>query len=280
MIRALILVNNRLASSIALRYACRLANVSDMDLQTIYIEEPEHEDRPPGTGWVKSTWEKGLLVSAGAEISQLIDEEKPTCPTLRKPKMCVGDREAEILREIDEGSYDLFIEGSLYSFNQTNFMKKFGTKLYREVSCPILVVKNMVDIKQAVILIEDTTDLWSLIPQFFKIFEKANLKFDILHVKLQKPGRLSFKEGDKGTKAPEVKEADDITISAKKMLAEAGLSPQKTRMIREVPARIADSLKEYGLVVACLPRQTDRKNSMLELLSGVPSAVLVLWQED
>ena len=68
MIRALIFVDNRLASSIALRYACRLANVSGMDLQTIYIEEPEHEDRPPGTGWVKSTWEKGLLVSAGAEI--------------------------------------------------------------------------------------------------------------------------------------------------------------------------------------------------------------------
>ncbi len=278
MIGALISVDNRLASSIALRYACRLANQTGMNLQTIYIEEPEHEDRPPGTGWVKSTWEKGLLVSAGAEISQLIDEEKRTCPTLRKPKMFVGEREMEILRELDEGSYDLFIEGALYSFNPSNFRAKFESRLYVEASCPILMVKNLVELRKAAILLEDTTDLWSLIPRFFKTFEGAELTFDILHVKLQKPGRLSFREGKDGMNASDSREADQCIVSARKMLAEAGWSPREARAIRGVPAEIADSLEPYSLVFACLPRQTDGKDSMLELLSRVPSAVLVCRQ--
>jgi len=276
--RALIFVDNRLASRIALRYACRLANMSDMDLQSIYIEEPELGDSPPGTGWVKSTWEKGLLVSAGAEISQLIHQEKSKCPTLRKPKMCVGDRETEILRELDESPYDLFIEGTLYSFNPAGFLEKFGTRLYRELSCPILVVKNMVDIKKAVLLIEDTTDLWSLIPLFFKIFGKTQLKLDIFHVKLQKPGRLRFKESGEGLKTSDAKETDEIIHSAEKMLAETGWSAQETRVIRDAPAGIAESLQDYSLVVSCLSRQTAPKSLMLEVLSRVPSAVLLCWQ--
>ena len=278
MIRALIFVDKRLASRIALRYACRLAKQTGMDLQTIHIEDTEHGDTPPGTGWVKSTWEKGLLVSAGAEISQLINELKPTCPTLRKPKMCVGARETEILRELEHTPYDLFIEGGLFSFNKSGFLGRFGTKLYREISCPILVVKNVGDIKKAVILIEDTTDLWSLIPRFFRTLEGADLELDILHVKLQKPGRLSFKEGAEAMKTSSVEDVDKIIISAKQMLGETGWSPQKTRVIRDAPAGIVDSLQEYGLVVSCLSRQTARKSSMLELLSHVPSAVLVCWQ--
>jgi hypothetical protein len=278
MIRALIPVDNRLASGIALRYACRLANRTGMDLQAIYIEEPEHEDRPPGTGWVKRTWEKGLLVSAGAEISQLIDEEKPSCPMLRKPKMFVGDREAEILRELDEGAYDLFIEGALYAFNASNFLAKFSSGLYEEASCPILVVKNLVELKKAAVLLEDTTDLWSLIPSFFKTLEGADLEFDLVHVKPRKPGRLTFREGKGGVESAEAGEADERIASARKMLAEAGWSPRRTRVVRGVPTGIADSLKDYGLVAASLPRQTDGKSVMLELLSRVPSAVLVCRQ--
>jgi hypothetical protein len=278
MIRALISVDNRLASSIALRYACRLANQTGMDLQSIHIEEPEHGDRPPGTGWVKRTWEKGLLVSAGAEISQLIDEEKPTCPTLRKPKMFVGDRETKILRELDEGSYDLFIEGALYAFNPENFRTRFETRLYGEVPCPILMVKNLVELKKAAIFLEDDTDLWSLIPRFFKILEGADLELDTLHVKLKKPGRLSFREGEGDMESSDAGEVDEISASAGKMLAEAGWSPRGTKVIRGVPSGITDCLEDYSLLAACLPRQTDREKPMLELLSRVPSALLVCRQ--
>ncbi len=278
MIRALILVDNRLASGIALRYACRLANQTGMDLQTIYIEEAEREVRPPGTGWVKRTWEKGLLVSAGAEISRLIDEEKPTCPTLRKAKMVVGDRQMEILRELDEGSYDLFIEGTLYAFNPSNFQVNLEARLSGGFPCPILMVKNFVELKKAALLLEDTTDLWSLVPSFFKTLEGAHLEFDLLHVKFTKPGRLSFREDEGGVEAADGGEIDERIASARKMLAEAGWSPQGTGVLRGVPVGVADDLQDYSLVVACLPRQTAGKNAMLELLSRVPSAVLVCRQ--
>ena len=72
MIKALVSLNADLASSIALRYSCRLAESVDMKLHTIHVEEVDREGYPPGSGWVRSTWEKGLVQTAEEEISHLI----------------------------------------------------------------------------------------------------------------------------------------------------------------------------------------------------------------
>ena len=56
-LKTLVAVDADLASSIAIRYACDLANRTGMQLQTIHVVEPEEQGHTPGTGWVRRTWE-------------------------------------------------------------------------------------------------------------------------------------------------------------------------------------------------------------------------------
>jgi hypothetical protein len=278
MIKTLVSLNADLASSIALRFVCRMAEVVKMGIETIHVEETDSEGNPPGTGWVRRTWEKGLLGTAEAEISQLINAERSSCPTLGSPKMMVGEREAEILRELEEESYDLLVEGILLSFDASHFENRMRSKLYTKMPCPLLLVKNLVGLKKIALLVEDHTDLGTLVPIFSKLFEEATLEYDLLRVILQKPGRLSFKKDVQDKEVPASGDADEMLTNVRNMLVEAGSSPQEVKTIRDIPARIADSLQEYSLVASCVPRQMARKSPMLEVLSRVPSAVLLCWQ--
>ncbi len=278
MIKTLVSLNADLASSIALRYTCRLADIIGMDIKMIHVEEADAEGNPPGTGWVRRTWEKGLLESAVAEISQLINAERSSCPALTLPKMMVGDPQVEILRELEDGAYNLLVEGILLTFDASYFENRMRSKLYQKMLCPLLLVKNLVGLKRIALLVEDHTELWNLIPTFSQIFNEGTLAYDLLHVILQKPGRLSFKKhaGDAADLAPGG--SDEILIKAKNMLWEAGLPPEEVKTIRDIPTKIADSLEEYSMVVSCMSRQVPRRSPMVELLSRVPSALLLCWQ--
>lgn len=278
MIKTLVSLNADLASSIVLRYVCRMANVVDMTIETIHVEEADSKGNPPGTGWVRKTWEKGLMGTAEVEISQLINAERTSCPNFAAPRMMVGDPETEILREVEESSCDLLAEGILLSFNTFNFESKMRSNLYRKITCPLLLVKNLIGLKKIALLVEDHTDLRILVSSFFKLFKGAELEYDLLRVFLQKPGRLSFKKNAYDTLEPVSTDTDEMLMNAGNMLSEAGWPPRKVRMIRNVPVKIADSLQEYSLVVSCVPRQMARKSPILELLSRVHSAVLLCWQ--
>ena len=278
MIKTLVSLDADLASSIALRYVCQMANIMEMDIKTIHVEEPDSDENPPGTGWVRRTWEKGLLETAEIEISQLVSAERASYPNLGSPKVIVGDREDGILNELKEGHYDLLVEGTLLSFSTSHFNKKIRSKLYKRMPCPFLLVRNLVGIKKVALLVEEETELWPLIPTFSSLFKGAELKFDLLHVIVQKPGLLGLRKSAEKTAAGMLEEDDEILTAAKGMLAESEWFPEATKVIRDVPAKIADFLQDYGLVVSCIMRQTARKSPMLELLSRVPSAVLFCWQ--
>ena len=131
MLRTLVYLDADLASSIALRYTCQLAQLVDMKLHSVHVEEPDQDGHAPGTGWVRRTWESTMLKTGEFEIAQLINAEKSSCPKLGAPKMIVGDRESEILREIQRESYDLFVEGLLHSFTTKKLFDKINSKLYK-----------------------------------------------------------------------------------------------------------------------------------------------------
>ena len=67
MIKTIVSLDTNLASSIALRYACRLANLIETELHTIHVKEPDSEGSSPGSGWVRKTWEDAMLTSEQAE---------------------------------------------------------------------------------------------------------------------------------------------------------------------------------------------------------------------
>ena len=213
MIRTLVSLDADLASSIALRYACHLANIIEMDLNTMHVEEADRQGTPPGSGWVRRTWENALLKSGEAEIGQLIQAERLSYPALRAPKMMVGDREDEILHEIQKESYDLFVEGALHTFTAANFYNKIRSKLYRYTPCPTIMVKNLVKLEKMVIVFDEEAEFKRLVGTFLKIFKRASIKLDLMHYQFRESAETpSNSNGD----------ADTILHNAKETLTEAG----------------------------------------------------------
>ena len=274
MIKTLVSVNADLASSIALRYVCQLAKVTGMQLQTMHVVQPEQEGHSPGTGWVRRTWEKGLLEAAQAEISRLVNAERTAFSALGPPRISIGVREDEFLLELEEGSYGLFVEGILYSFDSSYFHKKLRSRLYRDAPSSILLVKNLVSLKNVVLLLEDEVVSRDMISSFLKIIEGTEMEVDLLRCKFQARGRLSFKNDGVGGAPSHPKESDSILNSAIEMFAAEGKTYGKSLVVRDTPEKISEYLEDYSLVVTCLPHQKGAKGPLVDLLARVPSAIL------
>ena len=198
MINALVSLNADLASSIAFRYACRLMEYLDMRLQPIHVEEVDKGSFPPGSGWVRSTWEKGLLETAREEIAQLINAEKADCPSLDSTIVEMGEYDEALLHEIEDKSYDLLIEGVLTSFHGQLFHKRIRSKLYRFAPCPIITVKNLVQPERIVLLLYEAGDATPLVSNFLKLFTKPSTRVDLVHLTFQKGGQKGLPGEDTG----------------------------------------------------------------------------------
>jgi len=233
----------------------------------MHVEELDKEGYPPGSGWVRSTWEKGLIQTAQEEISQLINAEKSSCPPLEVPIICVGERENKLLREIEEESYDLFVEGMLHSFNSANFYKKVRSKLYTYAPCPIILVKNFADLNRIALLLGDNMDLQPLISTFLKVFGNSAMTVDLIRFTIQKSGRPGSREKiDNGNK---------LVRDTKTILMEKGLDLRESWIVQDTPRNIGEFLGSYGLVAARIPSHASKKGRVMELLSQVPSATLL-----
>ncbi len=268
MTKTLVYINPDLASSIALRYACKLAKLTGMALQTMHVVEPEQEGSTPGTGWVRRTWEKGLLETAQMEISRLINAERASCHSLGAPKMNIGICEDEILRELQEEGYDLYVEGALYSFDPSGLSRRIRSKLYREAPCPILLVKNLVSPKKIVLMLDDETDPDALISTFLALSSGADIKPDLLHYRFQASPSTTHDS------------RNEILNSAEKMLSAKGCSVIEKRAVHDSPARVSEHLKDYGLVVLSLSGKKSTKKPLVELLNMVPSAILMCGKQN
>ena len=268
MLNALISLDADLASSIALRYSCHMAGLIDMKLHTIHVEEPESAGHSPGTGWVRRTWENAMVKSGEFEIAQLIQAEKASCPTLGTPRILVGDREEEILREVERFSYDIYIEGILHAFTPSNFIGKIRSRLYRYIPCPVIIVKNLVNLDKVAIILRDEMESKKLISQVVKIFKEVQLPLDLIS--------CTFKSLDK----PVVQDENSNTTlnAAKETLMKQGWQPENCRTMEGSAEDIGNLLRDYGLVVSPLHRSISKKSFWLKLLSRIPSPILLCWQ--
>jgi hypothetical protein len=269
MLRTLVYLNADLASSIALRYICQLSQFIDMKLHSVHVEEPEQDGHAPGTGWVRRTWENTMLKTGEFEIAQLIKAEKSSCPKLGAPKMIIGDRENEILREIQRESYDLFVEGSLHSFTAKKLYDKIHSRLYRLIPCPVIIVKNLVDIEKIALIVRNDIESKKLISMFLKIFKGAKLKLDLVYCEFQEPGQPSLNtNGD----------INGTLSAAEELLVENQCPPENCLTIQGAPEEIVDTLRDYGLLACPLHHTISKKSNWFQLLNHIPSPILICWQ--
>jgi hypothetical protein len=266
MLMTLVTLESDLASSIALRYACQMTNIVEMGLQTIHVEEADAEGHPPGTGWVRRSWEKALKKNGEEQIAQLIRAERSSCPSMPATKVVLGDRDEEILLELNRESYDLYIEGMLYTYSSTNFFRKLHSRLYREAPCPIILVKNLLNLSRIALVLDVAMDPSSAVTTFLKIFEGAEIDLDVLCFRFGAGG---------GTTRDEEANSDGMLSHVRKLLDEGGRSPESCQIFQDTPARLEELFKDYGLAVSSLSHAANKKSSLADLLYHIPSPLLL-----
>ena len=99
MVKTLVAIEVDLASSFAIRYACQLGNLIQMEIHPIYVKFPSPEVPMTGVGWVRHTWEREVVESGKTEIQEVLASESDSCPVLQEPRVIYGDREIELLNK-------------------------------------------------------------------------------------------------------------------------------------------------------------------------------------
>jgi len=271
MLKALLYLNADLASSIALRYACHLAYVMDMEITPFHVTSDRSESRTPGTGWVRRTWENGLIQQAREEITGLIQTEKMICPELKSPTIRLGKPENELLSEVSGRFYDLFIIGLLHTFSARQFHERIQSRFYRKSRCPILLVKNVIDLKRVAILVDPVRGGESEARTFNHLIGALPVEIDLLS--------CVFRKADNGRSERLIQtrisepETDRESVAIN-VLREKRLAPDNIFRIEGTPDTIGARLADYHMVVTSFPGETGPASPLIECLSRVPSAML------
>ncbi len=267
MIKILVPVSADLASSIALRYACQLSELIQVEIQTIHVKAPSSEGSQLGTGWVRHTWEKTMLTEAEDEIAQLIRAERTHCPSLGEPLIMIGDRDEKILSELQSGSCDLFVEGTIPTFSSSYFSKRLESRLYQDIPCPFLMVKNLMPLRRVVLILSENVDSQKLIQVFTAIFGESNLKVELFY--LQSPDAAG----------QESSSLAEMTLQATtKALGERGWLPEKSQVLSGQPRELAVNLEDHTLLLTGLDRHLKKKTFLHEFLVATPAPILLFWQ--
>ena len=155
MIKTLVAIEIDLASSLAIRFACQLGGLMNMQIQPVYVKDSHCHDSVLGAGWASRTWEKEMVQQGTEEIAQLVAGERDSCPILEEPKVIYGDREGELLKIAQAEQFDVFIEGAHFPRTAGGVYKRLHTRLYQKIGCPVILVRALRKIEEVQLLCLD-----------------------------------------------------------------------------------------------------------------------------
>ena len=268
MIKALVSVYPDLASVIAMSYACRLSTMLSIEIQPIFVKEPEEGDKAPAVGWVRQTWENGLLDVEQEAINKLIETERSAYTRLGSLQVIRGHRDEAILDNLHEGGYDLFVEGSISRFEKSELLQRTRSHLYRNLPCPVLIARNLLDLNKILIIIDDSHCSQELLSFMAKLCGGTELRFDLLYCRMLDSGPLE-----------PIHPSADLFAEADKALHGAGCEPEKKIALQGTPHDLATQMEEYSMIAATFASPPGRRNGIIELLSDTPSPILFVREQ-
>jgi nucleotide-binding universal stress UspA family protein len=263
MLKALVPVEMTLASNVALRYLCRKAEMLGIAVQPVHVEEPDHKSHSSETGWIRRSWESGLRQAGLEEVQRILNSEKLDCFILPNPIVRVGDREDTLLEELRLGGYDFFVEGEVANFNTGAFRKRLRSKLYRQMPCPVLLVRNMIQSDRLALLLDEKTDVESLVARFHHLFGGRDVDFDLCAYAM-----------DDLHQNPH---PDELLSEGGEILGNLGYKPARAFTLLGAPETAARNLGDYGMIVAHMDRKSNRKSPLTEVLGLASSPILICW---
>jgi hypothetical protein len=227
------------------------------------VEEPDHKPHSSETGWIRRSWESGLRQAGLEEVQRILNSEKLDCFILPNPIVRVGDRDDTLLEELRLGGYDFFVEGEVANFNTGAFRKRMRSKLYRQMPCPVLLVRNMIQSDRLALVLDEKTDVESLVGRFHHLFAGRTVDFDLCAYAM-----------DDLHQDPH---PDELLSEGAELLGRLGYTPARSFTLLGAPETAARSLGDYGMIVAHMDRKSNRKSPLTEVLGLVSSPILICW---
>lgn len=259
MIKALVSIEVDLASSFAIRYACQLGNLLNLELYPVYVKFPSLELPMTGVGWVRHTWEKEIVRKGKEEIQEMLAVEMESCPQLHEPRVIFGDREHELDSLIKQETFDLYVEGAPYPFTPTAIFKRLHAKLYQHLNCPLIWLRGVRKIDQVLVLGSALPNAQDLVKRVGRFWQGCSI-----------PLHLGYPLQEKDDWRVEVGKAREELASQGCQVVLQGYTPQAGGM---PPLEIT---RNYGLVILALDRNVKKDGLELQWLSQVKAPLMLV----
>lgn len=256
MIKTLVAIEVDLASSMAIRYACQLGSLVDLELYPVYVKEPSSEVPTTGVGWVRRTWEREIVATGKEEIQEMLAAEMESCPVLKEPRVIYGDREYELLKIMEHEPFDLYVEGAPYPFTPANIHHRLHQKFYQHLGTPLIWLRVLRKINQLLVVCQDPADVKVLLLAINKLWAGCPTP-----VHLGVPPPAGYSEALRRE-----------VVAAKEELEAAGCQAA----VKEVPAVTPEITRDYGLVAVCLERAVKKDSPQLQWLSQVKAPLMLV----
>jgi hypothetical protein len=264
MLKTLVAIEVDLASSMAIRYACDLGNLIPMELYPVYVKAPPPEVPATGTGWVRHTWERQIVEMGTEEIQEMLASEQDSCPLLQEPRVIYGDREYELLKIVGQERFDLYVEGAPYPFTPLNIQRRLHSKFYQKLASPLIWLRVLRKIHQAMVVCPDTGSARALLPAFGKLWRGCSTPVHLALPPQAGYGGAGDDLREEARKALEAMEAAGATVEVKEVADWSAGGPD--------PAM----LKGYGLVAVALERAVKRDHVRLNWLTQVKNPLMLV----
>ncbi len=251
---ALMAVQTDLASSIAVRYTHRLEKLIRFKTQAIHIPDMDENNHSPGSGWVHKTWENAIIQKAREDITRMFLKEHFIYNGW-SPMIVPGERDRVILEELRHKRYDFFIEGLLHSFEPDRFFQKLDSDLYRNISCPVLLVKNLVDLNRGIQIVGTPNTISFGLSWFFKIWNGIPAEPDILicHFEPSLEKRIIL-END-----------GDLFADIEEKFLKYGKKIASIKTAKGSPEKLISFVRDHALLVSPLTRGNSHIAQMLAM---------------
>lgn len=257
----LIALQTDLASSIAVRYICQWEKLGRFNMQAIHIPDLDDHGHSPGGGWVHKTWEDTIFQQAREDIARMVQKEL-FYYSISEPKIVPGERDQVIQEEMAKNRYDFFIEGLLHSFDPARFFEKLDSPLYRDLACPALVIKNLVNLDRGIQIVGTEETISSVLSWFLKLWGKLPVEPDILVCHFESPeGKGTFPEDDRSL----ISDIEDRFLKF-------GKKNVSIKFAEGSPTELAPYVRDHALLVSPLVKGSSQ---MAHMLSKCPCPVLL-----
>jgi hypothetical protein len=265
-IRALVSIDVDLASSLAIRFACQLGGLMEMEINPVYVKESVSHESAVGAGWVSRTWEREMVQEGKKEIAEMIASERNFCPILNEPKVVYGDREAELLRIMLGERFDLFVEGVHFFWNPAEIHKRLHAKFYQRLEYPLVFVRALREVNEVLVLCLNKKGTRALSEAFKQIWKGSSTPLKLVCVPQNSAPHLH----DELLKT--VRDAADL-------LRQSGCSVSVDDAVSATPESLKGMLNNYGLVAIAIERSATKDSAEIQWLNLTKTSSFVAFYD-